>query len=54
MTAIVLSLCGMGMDMGIDFTGGSMLCWMGQDFETAEVEAALAELGSRGQHRKDG
>ena len=47
--AIVLSLCGMGMDMGIDFTGGSMLCYeMRQDFETAEVEAALAELGVAG------
>ena len=44
--AIVLSVLGMGMDLGIDFTGGIIMTYdMGGAFETADIEAALAQQG---------
>lgn len=40
--ALILSLCGLGLNAGIDFTGGSMLTYrVGEDFDVADVEAAL-------------
>ena len=44
--ALVLSTMGMGMNMGIDFTGGTLMTYnMGEAFENAKIEAALAECG---------
>ncbi len=44
--AIVLSLFGLGMNMGIDFTGGSLLTYnMQGEFEVAVVEEALKSVG---------
>ncbi len=44
--ALVMSLFGMGMNLGIDFTGGSLLKYeMGTDFDVTVVEAALKEAG---------
>ena len=44
--AVVLGVCGAGMNMGIDFTGGSLLRYeVGQPFEVADVEAALTQAG---------
>lgn len=44
--AVVMSICGAGMNMGIDFTGGSLLRYeVGQAFEVADVEAALDQVG---------
>lgn len=44
--ALILSLCGMGMNMGIDFTGGSLLRYeMGQDYDVNAVEGVLKDLG---------
>ena len=44
--ALILSLCGLGIDAGIDFTGGSMLTYkVGGDFDVKDVEAALKDAG---------
>ena len=44
--ALVMSVFGMGMNMGIDFTGGSLLKYeMGVDFDVKVVESALREAG---------
>jgi preprotein translocase subunit SecF len=46
LTALVLSLCGRGINFGLDFTGGLILTYdMGGSFDTAQVEKALGELG---------
>ncbi|MDO4546667.1 MAG: protein translocase subunit SecF [Clostridia bacterium] len=46
LAAIVMSLFGAGMNMGIDFTGGSLLEYeMGQAFEISDVEEALRQQG---------
>lgn len=46
LTALVMSLCGHGINFGLDFTGGLILKYdMGQPFETAEVEKAIKEMG---------
>ena len=43
---IVLSLCGHGMNLGIDFTGGSLLTYdMGGEFDVEDVYSALATAG---------
>lgn len=40
--ALILSLCGLGLNAGIDFTGGSMLTYrVGEDFDVSDVETAL-------------
>ena len=40
--ALILSVCGLGINFGIDFTGGlSMKCAMGGAYDKAEVEAVL-------------
>ena len=44
--ALVMSLMGMGMNLGIDFTGGTLMTYnMGAAFETDDVVAALGECG---------
>ncbi len=44
--ALVMSLMGMGMNLGIDFTGGTLMTYnMGASFTTDDVSAALAACG---------
>lgn len=44
--AILMSVFGMGMNLGIDFTGGIIMTYdMGGAFETSDIQAALAEQG---------
>lgn len=44
--ALVMTLTGHGMNLGVDFTGGTIMTYnMGEQFETADVEAVLAENG---------
>ena len=44
--ALVLSLCGLGINAGVDFTGGSMLTYkVGEDFDVKDVETALKDAG---------
>lgn len=46
LAAIVLSLFGHGMNMGIDFTGGSQIRYeVGEDFSVDDIQQILAELG---------
>jgi len=44
--ALILSLAGLGMNMGLDFTGGSLLSYdVGEVYDVSVVEAALAAEG---------
>ena len=44
--ALVMSMMGMGMNLGIDFTGGTLMTYnMGGTFTTADVAAALEACG---------
>ena len=44
--ALVMTLTGHGMNLGVDFTGGTIMTYnMGEQFETADIEAVLAENG---------
>ena len=44
--ALVMSMMGMGMNLGIDFTGGTLMTYnMGAEFSVDEVKAALADCG---------
>ncbi|MDR1598332.1 MAG: protein translocase subunit SecD [Oscillospiraceae bacterium] len=44
--ALVLSVAGAGLNIGIDFTGGVLLKYeMGQEFDTAAVERAVRDAG---------
>ena len=44
--AIVMTLTGHGMNLGVDFTGGTIMTYnMGEQFETADIEAVLSENG---------
>ena len=44
--ALVMTMMGMGMNLGIDFTGGTLMTYnMGASFETADVSAALSACG---------
>ena len=44
--ALVLTMMGMGMNLGIDFTGGTLMTYnMGAEFSVDEVKAALADCG---------
>ena len=46
LTALVLTLCGRGINFGLDFTGGLILNYdMGESFDTAIVEKTLGEIG---------
>ena len=43
---LLLSLFGLGMNMGIDFTGGALLTYnMGGEYNMDEINAAIAEAG---------
>lgn len=45
-TALVMSLCGYGINFGLDFAGGLILKYeMGQPFDTGLVEKTLKETG---------
>ncbi len=45
LVALVMTLCGAGINFGLDFAGGLILQYdMGQPFETAQVESILAEM----------
>ena len=44
--ALVMSMMGMGMNLGIDFTGGTLMTYnMGSTFTTSDVTAALEACG---------
>ena len=44
--ALIMNVFGLGMNLGIDFTGGSLLKYeMGGDFDVKVVEAALKDAG---------
>jgi len=44
--ALVLTMMGNGMNLGIDFTGGTLMTYnMGAEFSVDDVNAALAECG---------
>ena len=44
--ALIMSIFGLGMNLGIDFTGGSLLKYeMGGDFDVKDVEEALKAAG---------
>ena len=44
--ALVMTLTGHGMNLGVDFTGGTIMTYnMGEQFETADVEKVLADNG---------
>jgi len=48
LTALVMNLFGAGLNLGIDFTGGSLLEYaVGEDFSTEEVSEILARSGYR-------
>ncbi len=44
--ALVMTLTGHGMNLGVDFTGGTIMTYnMGEQFETADIGAVLSENG---------
>lgn len=44
--ALVMTITGHGLNLGIDFTGGTLMTYnMGQPFEVSDIEAALSENG---------
>jgi len=44
--ALILQICGLGLNLGIDFTGGSILEYsVGENYDVADVEAILASAG---------
>ena len=44
--ALVMNMMGMGMNLGIDFTGGTLMTYnMGQAFNNADITAALEACG---------
>ena len=44
--ALVMTFMGCGMNLGIDFTGGTLMTYsMGGEFDTGDVSAALAACG---------
>lgn len=47
--ALILQIAGVGLNLGIDFTGGSLLNYsVGEDFDVADVETILASAGYEG------
>ena len=49
--ALVMTLTGHGMNLGVDFTGGTIMTYnMGEQFETADVEKVLADNGISDAH----
>lgn len=44
--ALVMQICGVGLNLGIDFTGGSILEYsVGEDYDANDVETILASVG---------
>lgn len=44
--ALILQICGVGLNLGIDFTGGSILEYsVGENYDVNDVEAILASVG---------
>ncbi|MGN0802492.1 MAG: hypothetical protein ACI4MF_07865, partial [Candidatus Faecivicinus sp.] len=44
--ALILQICGVGLNLGIDFTGGSILEYsVGENYDVADVETILFSLG---------
>ena len=44
--ALILQICGVGLNLGIDFTGGSILEYsVGEDYDVSDVEAILSSVG---------
>jgi len=44
--ALILQVCGLGLNLGIDFTGGSILEYsVGENYDVADVETLLASVG---------
>lgn len=44
--ALIMQIAGVGMNLGIDFTGGSILEYsVGEDFDVSDVETLLASVG---------
>ena len=47
--ALVMQIAGVGLNLGIDFTGGSLLNYsVGEDYDVADVETILASAGYEG------
>ena len=47
--ALIMQIAGVGLNLGIDFTGGSILSYsVGEAYDTADVEAILASSGYTG------
>ena len=47
--ALIMQIVGVGLNLGIDFTGGSLLNYsVGEDYDVADVEAILASAGYEG------
>lgn len=45
--ALVMSLMGMGMNLGIDFTGGMLMTYnMGGEFEVGDIQDVLNDMGA--------
>ena len=44
--ALIMQICGVGLNLGIDFTGGSILEYsVGEDYDVADVETILSSVG---------
>jgi len=44
--ALIMQICGVGLNLGIDFTGGSILEYsVGENYDVADVETILASVG---------
>ena len=44
--ALIMQICGVGLNLGIDFTGGSILEYsVGEDYDIGDVETILASVG---------
>ena len=47
--ALIMQIVGIGLNLGIDFTGGSLLNYsVGEDYDVADVETILASAGYEG------
>ena len=47
--ALIMQIAGVGLNLGIDFTGGSLLNYsVGEDYDVADVETILASAGYEG------
>ena len=47
--ALIMQIAGVGLNLGIDFTGGSLLSYsVGENYDVADVETILASAGYEG------